>query len=143
MDSNQRKILEMLADKKITVEEAERLMSLLHTESGPEETRQAKETKNRLRYLRIEVKPGPHCMAEEQENVNIRVPFALIRAGMKLGAVIPPSAYDQVNSAMKDKGIEFDLRNIKAENLEEVLANLNDLEVDVHNGKQTLHIYAE
>lgn len=143
MDSNQRKILEMLADKKITVEEAERLMSLLHSESGSEEAKQAKETKNRLRYLRIEIKPGPRCMAEEQENVNIRVPFALIRAGMKLGAVIPPSAYDQVNSAMKDKGIEFDLRNIKAENLEEVLANLNDLEVDVHNGQQTLHIYAE
>jgi hypothetical protein len=95
------------------------------------------------KYLRVEVRPGPGCAPHQQENVNIRVPVSLIRAGMKLGAVIPPNAYNQMDSALKEKGIDFDLRNIKPENLEEILTNLNDLEVDVRNGQQTVHIYAE
>jgi len=36
MNDIQRKILEMLADKKISIEEAERLLSILQTDTGTE-----------------------------------------------------------------------------------------------------------
>jgi hypothetical protein len=140
MNSNQRKILEMLAEKKISVDEAERLISLVQSEIGvPSAT---KEGKSNLKYLRITVKPNPGY-AGEQENVNIRVPMALLRAGIKLTSVIPPGAYDQMDSALKEKGIYFDWRNLNPENLEQILAALNDLEIDVQNGKQNVHFYAE
>jgi hypothetical protein len=146
MDTNNRKILEMLAEKKITVEEAERLLSLMGSESGSgtrETASGAKQVKGLPKYLRVEVKPNPNNPSGPQDTVNVRVPLALIRAGMKLTSVIPPQVYDQVDTAMRDKGIDFDIRNIKPENLDELLANLNDLEVDVHSGQQIVHVYAE
>ncbi len=161
MDNNQRKVLEMLADGKITVAEAERLMSLIRPESGTSafnataqgaassnssNTGEAKEEKGFKippKYLRVEVIPNPDNPNSSSERVNIRVPLSLLRAGIKLTSVIPPSAYNQVDSALKDKGMQFDLRNIKPEDLEELLRNLGDLEIDVHNGQQKVHVYAE
>ncbi len=146
MDNNQRKILEMLADKKITIDEAERLLSLLRPEDASARQGMECEFKNAKyspKYLRVEVRPNPNNTGGPTDIVNIRVPMALLRAGIKLTSVIPPKAYNQVDSALKEKGIDFDLRNLKPENLEEILASLNDLEVDVQNGQQTVHIYAE
>ncbi len=146
MDTNQRRILEMLADKKISVEEAERLLSLTRAESASgaaSTSSEIKGTKSLPKYLRVEVRPNPNNPGGPADVVNIRVPVTLLRAGIKLASVIPPKAYDQVDSALKEKGVEFDLRNIKPENLEEIVASLNDLEVDVHNGQQTVHIYSE
>ncbi len=140
MNNNQRRILEMLAEKKISVSEAERLMSLVQPEA--ESTAGARETKSKVRYLHIIVKPNP-AYAGDQENVNIRIPMALLRAGIKLTSVIPPSTYNQMDSALKEKGIYFDLRNLNPENLEEILAAINDLEIDVQNGRQHVHFYAE
>ena len=140
--NNQRKILEMLADKKITVDEAERLMAVMQPE-GQTEAREVNEHKVMPKYLRVIVKPGADNQEGRGDNVNIRVPISLIRAGMKFASVLPPSAYNQVDSALKEKGLDFDLRNIKPENIEELISALNDLEVDVHNGKDTVHIYAE
>jgi hypothetical protein len=140
--NNQRKVLEMLADKKISVDEAERLMAVIQPESH-NEAAGVKEHKSLPKYLRVIVKPGADSKEGHGDNVNIRVPISLIRAGMKFASVLPPSAYNQVDSALKEKGLDFDLRNIKPENIEELIAALNDLEVDVHNGRDTVHIYAE
>jgi hypothetical protein len=142
MNANQRKILEMLAEKKISVEEAERLLSLVGKES-PAESNSSQEPKSPPKYLRVVIKPKENARAEEAETVNIRVPVTLLWAGIKLASVIPSNAYSQMDSALKEKGVEFDLRNISPENLEEIIGALNDLEVDVQNGRQTVHIYAE
>lgn len=139
MNENQKKILEMLSEKKITVEEADRLLSLVGKES-PAGTGETRERKGLPKYLRVVVTPKEDSGAE---SVNIRVPVALLRAGMKLAYVIPPLAYNKIDSALKEKGIEFDWRNIKPENVEEILSALNDLEVDVQSGKETVRIYAE
>jgi hypothetical protein len=140
---NQRKILEMLADKKITVDEAERLMTLVNPEEkvGTEEPRARRGS---LKYLRIEVIPKPGLQDDEpQDTVKIRVPIALIRAGIKLTAFLPPEAYNKVDSALKEKGIDFDIRNIKPEQIEELIQAINELEIDVQNSKQTVKIFAE
>lgn len=141
MGNNQRKILEMLSEKKIGVDEAERLISLLHPESMREE---AKESKKPPKYLRVSIKPTSDSVAPgESETVNIRVPITLLRAGIKLASIIPPRAYNQMDESLKEKGIEFDLRNITPENIEELIMALNDLEVDIQDGKQSVHVYAE
>ena len=145
MPENQRRILEMLNEKKITVEEAEKLLSLTSTEEGKGGTSGAETEKKRApKYLRVVVQPDTEGDAGAcTERVNIRVPMSLIRAGMKLSALVPPHAADKVREALKEKGVDFDLRNIKDADIEELIAALSDLEVDVENGKEKVHIYVE
>jgi hypothetical protein len=141
MGNNQRKILEMLSEKKISVDEAERLMALLPPESGREEEKGAKKPP---KYLRVLIKPlSDSAEPGESETVNIRVPISLLRAGIKLASIIPPKAYNQMDETLKEKGIEFDLRSITPQNIDELIMGLNDLEVDIQDRKQTVHVYAE
>jgi len=42
---------------------------------------------------------------------------------------------EKVNGALKDKGINFDVRSIKAEDIEELIEALGELEVDVVSAK--------
>jgi len=145
MPENQKRILEMLKDKKITVEEAERLLSLTATEEGKETPPgTTAEKKHSVKYLRVVVQPGPDSQEGHPERVNIRVPVSLMRAGMKLTALVPPHAAAKVHEALKEKGIDFDLRNIKDADIEELIAALSDLEVDVEGSQgEKVHVYVE
>jgi|WetSurMetagenome_2_1015567.scaffolds.fasta_scaffold174708_2 hypothetical protein len=141
MGNNQRKILEMLAEKKISVDEAERLMALIPAEG---EREAAKEIKKTAKYLRVSIQPsGSNPDPDESGTVNIRVPITLLRAGIKLASIIPPKAYNQMDETLKEKGIEFDMRNLTPENIDELILALNDLEVDIKDKKQIVHVYAE
>jgi hypothetical protein len=145
MSENRTRILEMLAEKKITVDEAERLLAVAGNEENTETNFTPTNTTNNKipKYLRVVVEPGPGSTgAEDVDKVNVRVPMNLIRAGMKLTSLIPPHASDKMNEAMREKGIDFDLRNMKPEDLEDLINALSDLEVDV-DGKTKVHVFAE
>jgi hypothetical protein len=143
MSSNHRKILEMLADKKIGVDEAYKLLSLIAPETAGE-ARDTGEKRSSAKYLRVTIKSKSADSNDGRpEHVNVRVPMTLIRAGVKLTSLIPPSAYDKVESTLKEKGIDFDLRNIKPEDIEELVLALSDLEVDIQNGDETVRVYVE
>jgi len=142
MSDNQRRILDMLAEKKISVDEAQRLLSLIEPERDTE-TKTSRDTSGRkrnLKYFRVVVEPGAGAAGER---VNIRVPIALIRAGIKLTSLIPAHASDQVNEALREKGIDFDVRNLKEEDFQELVEALSDLEVDIQGGKEKVHVYVE
>jgi len=146
MPKNQKRILEMLAEKKITVEEAERLLVLTASEdaAGNAGLEGLLGRKSAPKYLRVEVRPGSSAGSSSKvERVNIRVPINLIRAGMKLTALIPPHAADKVHDALKEKGVDFDLRNLKTDDIEELVEALSHLEVDVESGKEKVHVYVE
>src|SRR5271157_3309657 len=133
MTDNQKRILEMVADKKITVDEAYRLLSLIQP-SADSGTEASKERKPTPKYLRVVVDSEHNWEGGYDggpQHVNIRVPVALVRAGVKLATLIPPEAYNHMDEALKDKGIPFDLRNLKPENVDELVQALNDLEVDI------------
>jgi len=138
MKDERRQILDMLAAGKVTVDEAERLLSAISSdESKPTEDRGLKKE---AKYLRILVEPGPGN--EEGDKVNIRVPMKLIRAGLKWAAFIPKNVQGKVDDALHEQGINMDLSNIKPEDLEELVTNLNDLTVDVE-GKEKVRIFCE
>ena len=146
MTDNQKRILEMLAEKKITVEEAEKLLALTGSreDTGDRLHDTVSDRKQSPKYLRVVVQPGSEGgSGRHAERVNVRVPMNLIRAGMKLTSLIPAHATDEVNEAMKEKGVDFDLRDLKTEDIEELVEALSDLEVDVHNGKEKVNIYVE
>jgi hypothetical protein len=134
----------MLAEKKISVDEAHRLLSLIEPEKDTETRtpRDASGQKRNLKYFRVVVEPKAGAGAEA-ERVNVRVPIALIRAGIKLTSLIPAHASDQVNEALREKGIDFDVRNLKEEDFQELVEALSDLEVDVESGKEKVHVYVE
>ena len=144
MTDDRRSILNLLAEGKITADEAERLLTALDRgratdsetlEPGPLTNR------TRARYLRVCVdtdEPG-----EGPTKVNIRVPMQLLRAGVRLSSIIPPAARDQVNAALREHGVPFDLHQLKPENLEELVDQLNELTVDVDQEKTKVRIFCE
>lgn len=136
MTDNQKKILEMLADKKISTDEAYQLINALGgEEGGPKEAPRAPAgTTVKPKYLRVTVMPKEGANPEHADRVNVRVPMSLVRAGIKLTSLIPGDAMDKVNEALREKGINFDVRNIKQEDIEELINALGELEVDVESG---------
>ncbi len=144
MENNRRQILDMLAEGKIQVDEAERLLSLV---SPDDETagsgQQTKKSRPQAKYLRVCVEPGEGAGEDGAERVNVRVPMALIRAGVKLAALIPSLAADSVNEKLREKGLDFDISTLKAEDFEALVDALQDLEVDVENGRQKVRVFVE
>lgn len=138
MTENQKKILEMLADKRINVDDAYRLLNVIDpTDNGQRGTLKTESTvKVKPKYLRVTVLPDPaNEQSQNVDRVNVRVPMSLIRAGIKLTSLIPTEARDKVNKALREKGIDFDVRNVKPEDIEELVEALSDLEVDVASSK--------
>jgi hypothetical protein len=141
MNENRRQILEMLAAGKITAEEAERLLAALDPEpvtvggmsngtsgSGAKSST----TKTTPKYSRVLVEADEQMTGNRGlTTVNVRVPMQLLRAGVRLAALIPQQAHDQLDSALSSHGIPLTLSQIKPENLEELIDHLEDLTVDV------------
>lgn len=93
------------------------------------------------KYFRVEF--DAHEPGDSPTKVNVRVPMQLLRAGVRLSALIPPRAREEVNAAMTGQGIPFDINQLKPENLEELIEHLSDFTVDVDNGKAKVRVYCE
>jgi len=147
MSENQKKILEMLAQNKINADEAYRLLNVIESGEGTLESngKTATAMKGKVKYLRVTVLPdAEHEHSGNVDRVNVRVPISLIRAGIKLTSLIPPEARDKVNGALREKGIDFDVRSVKPEDLEEIIEALSDLEVDVVSSKgEKVRVFVE
>jgi len=144
MSENRRRILDLLAEGKINVDEAERLMATMGervdegaTVGVAEQTR-----KPQPKFLRVVIEPA-EGLGAKQERVNVRVPVALLRAGMKFASVIPNAASSQINQKLKEQGIDMDIRDLKLEDLEKLVDDLSELEVDVDSPEAKVRIYFE
>ena len=95
---------------------------------------------NAPKYFRVEVNANE---ASGAAKVNVRVPMQLLRAGVRLSALIPPRARDEVNAAMAQNGIPFDINQLKPENLDDLIEHLADFTVDVDSGDAKVRVYCE
>jgi hypothetical protein len=138
MSENRRQILEMLAQGKITADEAERLLAAV--ERGPAAADPPRRI-NSAKYLRVVVDAKDE--SEGPTKVNIRVPMQLIRAGVKLTSIIPPRARQEVNAALHKEGIEVDIGKLTPENLEEIVEQLGDLQIDVDHEDAKVRVFCE
>ena len=138
MNDNRRQILDMLAQGKITAEEAERLMAAL--ERGGVGATAMTET-DKVKYLRVLVDTIDPMAGPTK--VNVRVPMQLLRAGVRLTGVIPASAREEVNNALRKEGIPFDINNLTPQNLEELVEQLRELTVDVNNDNTKVRVFCE
>jgi len=138
MNDNRRQILDMLAQGKITAEEAERLIAAL--ERGGAGAAAMTET-DKVKYLRVLVDTIDPMAGPTK--VNVRVPMQLLRAGVRLTGVIPASAREEVNNALRKEGIPFDINNLTPQNLEELVEQLRELTVDVNNDNTKVRVFCE
>ena len=138
MQEERKKILEMLANGKITVDEAERLLAAIYEDTSSEQ--QTDSTVRMPKYLHVLVEPK--AGSSNGERVNVRVPINLIRAGLKWASFIPKHSQKKVGDALKEKGLDLDFSNITPQDLDELIVNLNDLQVEV-DGDEVVRIYCE
>lgn len=133
MSDSTKKILDMLSSGKITSEEAYRLIDAIkYAEDAKESGEQyASKQKKVPKYLRVTVNPSDNEFSGKQEKVNIKIPLSLLRAGIKFTSLIPQNAYEHIDGTLKEKGFNIDIRNIKQEDLEEIIDALSDMEVDI------------
>jgi hypothetical protein len=91
MNDDRKRILAMLAEGKITADEADRLIDALGRGPIPIAS-SAPGSNRRPKYFRVEVDANEGDTGPTK--VNIRVPMQLLRAGVRLSARIPPKARD-------------------------------------------------
>ena len=143
MSEDRAQILKMLADGKINVEEAERLLNAIgESDQTSSEIGQPQTRKGSLKYLHVVVdtKRNENGKAEK---VNVRVPIQLLRAGIKFSSLIPDHARNKVDDALNEKGINFDFKNLKPENIEELITALSELTVNIDSEDEKVRIYCE
>ena len=133
MNEHRRQILEMLSAGKITADEAERLLTALEKSEPATASAAESPSPSKAKYLRVLVDSlnvhNPYNTGPVK--VNIRVPMQLLRAGVRLAGLIPPHARGHINEAMRRKGIPFDLSQIRPDNLETLVDQLDDISLDV------------
>src|SRR5579863_1841679 len=130
MSVERKKVLEMLADKKITAEEADRLLEKLEGSTAsdssekPADNSSAAEPK-KPKHMRILVeRPG-------REDVNIRIPMAFTRTGARLMAVLPP----HILSKLAENGV--DMAVLSSFNAEQLSGAMDNFQMDIEKGNGT------
>ena len=162
--TEQKQVLEMLAEGKITPDEAQRLLERL-ARSGPSDdhtdtsaTASSREASSGHRAATmIMARPeadhrdgdgkGPRrnlrwlrvvVDTKDGEKVNIRIPLQLLRTGIKLSAMIPSQARER----MKEEGL--DLSHLSQLGDEDLIQALEEFTVDVDSEDgDKVRIYCE
>ncbi len=144
METERRKVLDMVAEGKVTVDDAERLLKKLDG-SGAGDAPGARGTAGAgdaaegangpesgaapPKYLRV------LADSADGDKVNIRVPLGLLRTGVSLATLLPSAAGEKLS----DHGI--DLSHLAGDGLVE---ELRELTVDVDSAKgDTVRVFCE
>jgi hypothetical protein len=151
MDEPKKKILEMVASGKISVEEAAALLDKVddiamgprqleapdaeQEDAGPSAVKPEVPTHAKPRrphYLRVQVE------SSAGDEVNVRLPFNLIKAGIKLSSLLPR----QASEAIDRSGVDLSrLAELEGDELLEALAELQ-VHVESSDGDE-VHVYCE
>lgn len=168
MSEETRRVLDLLAQGKITVDEADRLLSAIGPGSGA--TRAAAAEKGSAtaeapppRHLRITITKTRSWQDNEGEHarlpwmwpgsvnrgsgeVTIRVPVGLVRSGVRLGAMIPGFARGGLQAHLRERGVDMDLTKFDADTIDRLMREFGEVNIDVvsdRGGKAHIRITAE
>lgn len=140
MNEQRKDILDMLAEGKITADEAEQLIAALERDQPPAASSLDTRPKGKAKYLRVVV---DNVENGEPGRVNVRVPLQLLRAGVRLAALIPPQALGQANAELNKSGVPFDLTQLKPEQLEALVDHLDEMTVEVDQPDAKVRVFCE
>ena len=135
MSEQRKKILQMLAEGKINADDADRLLAALESktepspeEAGPETGRQTKKGKPNFLYISVHGGPEGH---RKHENVDIKIPIILLKAGVKLGSLVPEKTRNKFHSHLSEHGLDLDLNNLDSEKLDILIQALAESSIDI------------
>ena len=137
MSDDRTRILNLLAEGKITADEAARLLDALGStpggDGGP-----VTAVKDKPRFMCVQVEDG-------DDRVDVRLPLALIRAGIKVKNLLPENARGQVQAKMNAHGMHFDLNDLDDKNVEDLIDALTQMSVDVSGsgGAEKVRVFCE
>ncbi|HEU5331571.1 MAG TPA: hypothetical protein VFU73_02370 [Actinocrinis sp.] len=140
MNEQRKDILDMLAEGKITADEAERLIAALELDRPAAASSLDARPKGKPKYLRLVVYALENG---EPGRVNVRVPLQLLRAGVQLAALIPAQALERANTELQRSGVPFDLKQLKPEQLEALIEHLDELTLEVDQPDTTVRVFCE
>lgn len=157
MSDDARRVLDLLEQRKITAAAAHELLRALalmpkaeDPTGEPQPTEPAgaagpagpRSEPAKPRYLRVSVyrtsKEG-----RRDKDVNIRVPMAIVRSGIRLGALIPGFARERVSARLRERGIDVDLTKIDPAMIESLIKDLGEVNIDVNGGEEQVRITCE
>ena len=133
MSQEARQVLEMLAEGKVNVQEAEQLLQAVAAGRSEEKASEP-------RYFRILINKPAHD-GKKAENVNIKVPMTVVRGGLRLGALFPGMLGKK--KIQLENGTELDLSKIHYTDLEAMIKDIGELTVDVDGGDAQVRIRCE
>ena len=170
MGDDRNRILDLLASGRISVEEATRLLDALDKSAGKSDGAQEAAATAKSGWPKFfaagekdektssgadpdaddkSARSGPpkymyvKVVSQKGDNVNVKIPLGLLKAGIKLTALIPKPATEQINKAMAEKGMYFDINNLKPQDLEELVEAMREMEIEVDsNNGDTVRVYA-
>jgi hypothetical protein len=151
MSDETRRVLDLLAQGKVTVDEADQLLRAMASpdaaaqtegQARPAAASGADSGRPNARWVRIAVhKEGAE--GHKHKDVNIRVPIAIVKSGMRLGALIPGLAGEQVAAKMRERGVDVDWSKLDAAAIESILKGLDDTNIEIESGRAQVRISLE
>lgn len=143
MNEQRGQILQMLAEGKITADEAGRLIDALEREQPISPPAAEFHPKPRPKYLRVLVSWTDDYGGDGPGRINIRVPLQLLRAGVRIASLIPPQALAKINAELDKSGVPIDLTELKPQHIEELIEHLGGLTVDVDDPDSKVQVFCE
>ncbi len=139
MVEQRKKILEMLAGGTINADEAERLLAALESNNANQESQNTgtiNTKKPKFLHVKVEKPQG-----DSHKNVDIKIPIMLLKAGMKLGSMIPESSKNEINAHLNDKGIHLDLNSIDSKDIDVIMTALSESSIDIDTETEKVRIF--
>ncbi|MCC5831062.1 MAG: hypothetical protein JJU36_16590 [Phycisphaeraceae bacterium] len=149
MDDPKRRILDMLAEGKISADDAERLLRALERGESADMadgggrsrgvgSNRELVVRTRPRFLRVVVDD-----ADGGSRVNIKIPLLLLRSGIRLAALLPQDAGKAISKAFDERGIPFDPHHLKPDQIESFIESLTELELTIDSNGDKVRIFCE
>ncbi|RLU89194.1 hypothetical protein CTZ27_22390 [Streptomyces griseocarneus] len=143
MNEQRRQVLEMLAEGKVTADEAERLIEALQRQQPEAPPGRSSRTKARPKYLRVVMDAADGTGGDGASRMNVRIPLQLLRAGVRLTALLPPVAITKVNAELDKAGVPIDLAELKPQHLDDLIEHLDDVIIDLDDPGSRMQVYCE
>jgi len=168
-----RRVLDLLSQGKITVDEADRLLAAIgqapreRATAGAGAPAGGKGTATAEaplpRYLRITVTRTrgwhhderaharrawmwPGYAGGREREITVRVPFTLVRNGMRLGAMIPGLTREGLRAHLRERGVDVDLSRLDADTIARMVSEFGEMNIDIESdrgGKARIRITCE
>jgi hypothetical protein len=137
-----RRVLDLLAQGKISAEEADQLLRAIGAREPDVSSKPDDAGRPAARWVRINVhKPAKD--GSRDKDVNIRVPIAIVRSGMRLGALIPGIAGERVAARLRERGLDVDFSKLDPAAIDAILKELGDTNIEVDDGRAQVRITCE